>query len=92
MPLCGEGKTLGAACSIKATLRPEGSPVGMHFNVAELMVVKARSPHLGIVQGKTKRLNKMELSPRIGAKPNDVAGVWRNLGLDKDNLEVEIRG
>ena len=63
----------------------------MHFNVAELMVIKARSPHFGVIQGKTKRLNKMELGPRIGAKPNDVAGVRGNLGLDKDNLEVEIR-
>ncbi len=91
MPLCGECKALGAACSVKATLLPEGGPIAMHFNVTELMVVKARPPHLGVIQGKAKRLNKMELSPRIGAKPNDVAGVWGNLGLDKDNLEAEIR-
>ena len=91
MPLCGECKALCAACSVKATLLPEGSPIAMHFNVTELMVVKARPPHLGVIQGKAKRLNEMELSPRIGAKPNDVAGVRGNLGLDKDNLEVEIR-
>jgi hypothetical protein len=42
---------------------------------------------LPIIQAKTQGLDQVQTATGIGAKPDDVTGIGRNLGLKQDDVE-----
>jgi hypothetical protein len=50
-----------------------------------IVTLLPRTAHARIVERKTERPHQMQLSTRVGAKPNYVAGVRWNLRVDEDD-------
>ena len=51
------------------------------------MVIEPGTPQLRILQSKPERLNQMQPSARVGAKPNDVTGVGGDLRMNQNDIE-----
>jgi hypothetical protein len=51
------------------------------------VIVQTGALELSILQTETERANQVELSAGIGAKPDHVAGVRRDLGLVKHDMK-----
>jgi hypothetical protein len=63
---------------------PEGIPKP-HLDF--LPVIEPGSFQFAVVDGKSKRLNQVQLRPRGETEPADVTGVRRNLRLDENDVE-----
>ena len=65
----------------------KGCPVLVHGHGREFMIIQPRAAHLGVVDGKAHRFDEVQGAAGIGAQADDVAGVGRDFGLDKDDVE-----
>ena len=65
----------------------KGCPVLVHGHGREFMIIQPRTAHLGVVDGKAQRFDEVQGAAGVGAQANDVAGVGRDFGLDKDDVE-----
>ena len=59
----------------------------MNFDVDVFVIIKPGSFHVLVVQRETKRLNEKELAAGISAKPNYVARVGSNFGLNENDVK-----
>lgn len=53
-------------------------------------IIEASAFQFPIVERKAKRLHQMQCRFRGQTKSADVAGVWRNLRLDQNNVEHHL--
>lgn len=65
----------------------KGCPVLVHGHGREFMIIQPRTAHLGVVDGKAQRFDEVQGAAGVGAQADDVAGVGRDFGLDKDDME-----
>ena len=56
-------------------------PVFVNRKRCHLVVVEPRSHKVLVVHGKPEGLNKVQFASGIGAQPDDVAGIGRNLRM-----------
>lgn len=64
------------------------------FDVHPFVVVQTRPAQLGVVQIESQWAHKVQFGPRVGAEPNYVSGIGRNLRLEKNypkHLHIQIR-
>ena len=61
----------------------------MNFDVDVFVIIKPGSFHVLVVQRETKRLNEMELAAGFSAKPNYVASVGGNFGLNENDVKQD---
>ncbi len=59
----------------------------MHAYSRVLVVIQAGAAQLLVVKFKTQGADQMQLCAGIGAQTDDVAGVRRDLGLVKNDIE-----
>ncbi len=59
----------------------------MLTDIRPLAVIEPGPPELALVQSESKRSNQVQSCAGISAQPHDVAGVRRDLGLVKNNVE-----
>lgn len=60
--------------------------IWMYLNISHRMVVETRSLKISIIQTKTEWFNQMKVAATICTESNDVAGIRRNLRLEKDDV------
>ncbi len=53
----------------------------------KIVIVETRPAQAGIVYRETHRAHEVQARTRVCAKPDDVAGVLRDLGLEQDDVE-----
>ena len=87
--LAGRGLRVGAGCCGHGGLHAvqKGCPVIVHGHGCEFMIIQPRTAHLGVVDGKAQRFDEVQGAAGVGAQADDVAGVGRDFGLDKDDVE-----
>jgi hypothetical protein len=56
-------------------------------HLRELVVVQTGAAQFRVVQREAQRLDQVQSAAGIGAEPDDIAGVRRNLRLVEDDLE-----
>ncbi len=66
-------------------------PAVMHAHRCVLVIIQARAPHAGIFERKSQWFDQMQLRAGIGAQANHIAGVRRDFGFDKDDVEHGLR-
>ncbi len=59
----------------------------MDLNWDVFMVIQPGAFQLTIIEPKSQRLDQVQPATSIGAKPNDIPGVGRNFGLEKNDIE-----
>lgn len=64
----------------------------MHSQIGKLVVVEPCTSHPCIVDGKAQRLDQVKSASRVGAEPDDVAGVGRYLWMNQDDVEHGASG
>lgn len=64
-------------------------PVVVDAERGKLMVIQTGTHEPFVFEGKPQRLHEVQSCPSIGAESNNIAGVGRNLGLIKDDMEHE---
>src|SRR5690606_20068650 len=64
-----------------------GGPAGMDSDGGVLVVVEPRAAQPRIVEREAERLHQVPACPAVGAHPDDVAGVGRDLGRYEDDVE-----
>ena len=87
--LAGRGLRVGAGCRDHGGPHAvqKGCPVLVHGHGREVMIIQPCAAHLGVVDGKAQRFDEVQGAARVGAQADDVAGVGRDFGLDKDDVE-----
>lgn len=87
--LAGGDLRVGAGCCGHGSLHAvqKGCPVLVHGHGREFMIIEPRAAHLGVVDGKAQRFDEVQGAAGVGAQADDVAGVGRDFGLDKDDVE-----
>ena len=87
--LAGCGLLSGAGCCGHGSVHAvqKGCPVLVHGHGCEFMIIQPRTAHLGVVDGKAQRFDEVQGAAGVGTQADDVAGVGRDLGLDKDDVE-----
>ena len=87
--LAGRGLRVGAGCCGHGSLHAvqKGCPVLVHGHGREFMIIQPRTAHLGVVDGKAQRFDEVQGAAGVGAQADDVAGVGRDFGLDKDDVK-----
>lgn len=87
--LAGGDLRVGAGCCGLGSLHAvqKGCPVLVHGHGREFMIIQPRTAHLGVVDGKAQRFDEVQGAAGVGAQADDVAGVGRDFGLDKDDVE-----
>ena len=51
------------------------------------VVIQAGAAHVFVIHGKTKRLDQVKRTARVGCKTDDIARVGWNFGMDQNNIE-----
>ena len=59
----------------------------MNRDASPFPIIKTGAPQAAVVHAKAQRAEQMQSSTGIGAKPYNVAGVWRYLRLKKDDVK-----
>ena len=87
--LAGRGLLSGGGSCDHGSLHAvqKGCPVLVHGHGREFMIIQPCAAHLGVVDGKTQRFDEVQGAAGVGAQADDVAGVGRDFGLDKDDVE-----
>ena len=87
--LAGGGLRVGVGCCGHGSLHAvqKGCPVLVHGHGREFMIIQPRAAHLGVIDGKAQRFDEVQGAAGVGAQADDVAGVGRDFGLDKDDVE-----
>ena len=87
--LAGGDLRVGAGCCGHGSLHAvqKGCPVLVHGHGREFMIIQPRTAHLSVVDGKAQRFDEVQGAAGIGAQADDVAGVGRDFGLNKDDVE-----
>jgi hypothetical protein len=62
-------------------------PAFMHAHRRVLVIVEPRAPHPGVFERKSQRLDQMQLRAGVGAQADHIAGVRRDFGFDKNDVE-----
>lgn len=62
-------------------------PVGMDGYAGKLVIIQPGAQQLLILQRETEWFYEVQLRPRVGAQPYDIAGVRRNFRLVQDYVE-----
>src|SRR6185295_10516706 len=52
---------------------------------------EARAPQLAVFHGEAQRLDQVQARAGVGGQPDHVAGVGRNLRIDQDDVEHQVR-
>ncbi len=61
----------------------------MYPQIGPLMVIESGTAQTPVIEAKAQRLDEMQLAARVRAQADDVAGIWRNFWLIKDNVKHE---
>lgn len=61
--------------------------VGMGLQRGELVIIEPGTAQAFVVQFEAQRLDQMQGAARIGAQPDDIAGIRRNFWLKKDDVK-----
>jgi hypothetical protein len=61
----------------------------VHHDRGKLGVVKARAAHALVTQIEAAGSDQVQGAARIGAQPDDVAGIRRNLRLQQEDVKQE---
>ena len=87
--LAGRGLRVRAGCCGHGSPHAvqKGCPVFVHGHGREFMIIQPRAAHLGVIDGKAQRFDEVQGAAGVGAQADDVAGVGRYFGLDKDDVE-----
>ena len=87
--LAGRGLRVRAGCCGHGSLHAvqKGCPVLVHGHGREFMIIQPCAAHLGVIDGKAQRFDEVQGAAGVGAQADDVAGVGRDFGLDKDDVE-----
>ena len=59
----------------------------MHVEVHPLFVVEASAAQFFSIEIEAQRLDQVQVGAGVGAQPNDVAGVRRNLRFEKNDMQ-----
>ena len=59
----------------------------MHAQRGVFVIIESCAAQLSVVKFEAERANQMQLRSGVGAQTDDVAGIRRNLGLIKDDME-----
>lgn len=62
-------------------------PVGMDGNAGKLVIIQSGAQQLLIFQRETQWFYEVQLRPRVGAQPYDIAGVRRDFRLVQNYVE-----
>ena len=87
--LAGRGLRVRAGCCGHGSLHAvqKGCPVLVHGHGREFMIIQPCAAHFCVVDGKAQRFDEVQGAAGVGAQADDVAGVGRDFGLDKDDVE-----
>jgi dihydroorotate dehydrogenase (NAD+) catalytic subunit len=64
-----------------------GGEIRMLVHPGKIVVIESRAAQAGIIDRETERAHEMQGRTRVGAEPDDVAGVLRDLGFEQDHVE-----
>lgn len=78
----GEGEHPRLADARQATVE-----IGVAFERRVLVIIQARPSQTLVVEFETQRLDQMQAAASVGAEPDNVAGIRRNLRLEKDHMK-----
>ena len=59
----------------------------MDLDVRPLAVIQPRATQAAVVEDKAQGLDQVQPDAGVGAQAHDIAGIGRNLGLEKDDIE-----
>lgn len=59
----------------------------MHLNRRVFVVIQAGAPQLRVIKPESERFDQMEPSPRVGAEPNDVAGIGGDFWMNQHDIK-----
>ncbi len=59
----------------------------MHAQLGVFVVIQAGTAQIPVIQFKAKRAYQVKLRTGVGAQADDVAGVWRYLGMVENDIE-----
>jgi len=64
---------------------------GLPAGVREFAVIQPGAAHRTLVEAEPQRLDEVQPRARVGAEPDDVAGVGRDLGFVQDDVQHRRR-
>ena len=84
-------RTLGGQCeyAFRIECRQTIRQSVVHLQRRKLVIIQAGTNQLLVFQGETERFDQVQSAAGIGAQPDDIAGIRRNLGLVKNDIEHE---
>ena len=80
----GHGKHAGR---VRLGIAQKGRPSGVALDLGVFVVVQPGAAHLPVLHGESQGLDQVQGATRVGREANDVPGVGRDLGLDKDDMK-----
>ena len=75
---------VGQAVATNAQRRPDP-------HRGEFAVIETGAAQAGIIEGETQRFDQVQRAAGVGAEPDDVARVRRNLGFVEDDVKQRLR-
>ena len=81
-----------ATAQLAQVLAPRGIEGRMHPHAGVLVVVQPGAAQLPVVQREPERLDQVQPRAGVGAQPDHVAGVGRDLGRMQDDVEHRRAG
>ncbi len=80
--LGGEGEQARVAEALEAAVE-----IGVSLERRVLVIIQPGAAQPLVIQLKAQRLDQVQAAAGIGAEPDNVAGIRRNLRLEKDYME-----
>lgn len=62
-------------------------PILVHHHLGKIVIIEPRAAQSLVFEHESQRPHQMQPRPGVGRQPDHVAGVGRNLRLEKDDLE-----
>ena len=59
----------------------------MHADLSQLTVIEPGPPYRARIEPEAQRLDEVQAGAGVGAQPDDVAGIGRDLGLEQDDVQ-----
>lgn len=72
---------------VRATGLKVGLPIRVHPDPGPFMVVEPGTTQALIVEHEAQRLDQVQPKAGVGAQPDQVAGIGRNLGFEEHHVE-----
>jgi hypothetical protein len=72
---------------IRAQCDATGLPVRVHGQAGVLVIVETGAAQFAVAEPEAERLDQMQTASGVRAQTDDVAGIGRDLGLEKHYLE-----